>query len=80
MRLMAAALSRATAWQTARYVLPVPAGPMGKTLWLFRTASRYFFCPSVFALMGFPRAVVQMTSEKRGARSPAPFSAIMSMA
>ena len=46
-----------TAAHTARYVLPVPAGPMPNTTVFFLIASMYFFCPTVLHLICLPREV-----------------------
>ena len=54
----------------ARYVLPVPAGPSPNTIILSLIASMYFFCPSVFGLMGFPEIVWQMHSESISRSAP----------
>jgi len=52
----------ATAAATARYVLPVPAGPTPMVMVFFKTDSMYFFCPMVLGLMGRPLELMQMTS------------------
>ena len=54
---------------TAKYVLPVPAGPTPKTIVFFLIASTYFFCPTVFAFTGFPLAVTQKQSSSKIASS-----------
>ena len=46
----------------ARKVLPVPAGPLAKTIRLWRMASIYFFWPMVLGLTGLPLMVWQMVS------------------
>ena len=38
----------------AKYVLPVPAGPMPNTIIFLRIRSIYAFCPAVFGFTGFP--------------------------
>ena len=55
-------LSATTAMATARYVLPVPAGPMPKVSVFFLIASTYFFCPSVLHLTCRPLYVMATTS------------------
>ena len=46
----------------ARYVLPVPAGPIPNTIIFFRIWSTYCFCPMVFGFTGLPVMVLQMMS------------------
>ena len=41
----------------ARYVLPVPAGPIPNVIILFLIASTYCFWPNVFGLTGLPSIV-----------------------
>ena len=62
MRLTRSARNAATASATARYVLPVPAGPTPSVIVFCSMASRYARWPSVFALMGLPLAVMHTTS------------------
>ena len=63
-------LNAATARHTARYVLPVPAGPTPNTTVLFLTASTYCFCPTVLHLICLPREVTATTPSRTAAISP----------
>ncbi len=63
--------SSCTARHTARYVLPVPAGPMPKVTSLFLMQSTYRFWPIVLHLMGLPLAVTAMVPEESLSMSPA---------
>lgn len=51
-----------TAAATARYVLPVPAGPTPMVTVFFRTDLIYSFWPMVLGLMGRPLALMHSTS------------------
>ena len=55
-------LKASTAMATARYVLPVPAGPTPKTSSYSFRAWTYFFWPRVLHLICLPRAVRATTS------------------
>ncbi|MNC90048.1 hypothetical protein D3C83_60920 [compost metagenome] len=44
-------ISSATAMAIARYVLPVPAGPMPKTMSKERMASMYAFCATLLGVI-----------------------------
>ena len=71
------ALNAATAFATARYVFPVPAGPIPKTTGFFSIASTYFFCPIVLHLIFFPVAVTATTpSNSASASSVSPAFAV----
>ena len=54
MRLTCLARKAATAAATARYVLPVPAGPTPMVTGLWSTACTYCFWPMVLGLTGRP--------------------------
>ena len=51
-----------TAAATARYVLPVPAGPTPMVTVFFSTDAIYSFWPSVFGFTGRPLAEMHSTS------------------
>ena len=53
-----------TAHATAKYVLPVPAGPIPNVTSLEFIISTYLFCPTVFGLIILPDADVTITSFK----------------
>ena len=58
----------ASAVAIARYVLPVPAGPMPKTTSWLAMVRRYSNCPAVFATTGSLRAevwILMLDSERR---------------
>ena len=57
------ALYDATAIATARYVLPVPAGPMPNVKELFLIACKYFAWLTLFALIGLPLCVNATASD-----------------
>jgi len=57
-----ACLKAVIAIAIARYVFPVPAGPIQRTIVLFLILSKYFFCPIVFGFIGFPDIVLQTVS------------------
>jgi hypothetical protein len=44
-------MSSATAIAIAKYVLPVPAGPIPKTMSKLRMVSMYSFCAMLFGVM-----------------------------
>ncbi len=54
MRFTSLFLKAATAIATARYVLPVPAGPMPKVTSFEAIALTYFFCPKVLHFIYLP--------------------------
>src|SRR6266436_6732595 len=62
--------SAATASATARYVLPVPAGPIPNVNVEARMASTYRFCVTVFGVIRLPRCD-QTTSSKMSRTSSA---------
>src|SRR5215212_5403494 len=69
----------ATASAIARYVLPVPAGPIAKVTVWSRIASTYCFCMTVFGAIFFPRwrqttssNTSRMSSASSMARTTAP--------
>jgi len=79
MRLTSLARSALTAMATARKVLPVPAGPTPSTTVFFLMAFTYFFCPTVFALIGLPLLVMQMQLSSKAASSSSLPSATIPM-
>ena len=62
MRFTCLSRKAATAAATARYVLPVPAGPTPMVTVCFRMALTYSFWPMVLGLTGRPLLVMQITS------------------
>ena len=62
MRLTCLSRKAATAAATARYVLPVPAGPTPMVTVLWSTDLIYSFCPMVLGFTGRPLAVMHSTS------------------
>ena len=62
MRLTCLSRKAWTAAATARYVLPVPAGPTPMVTVFFRTEAIYSFWPMVLGLMGRPLAEMHSTS------------------
>ena len=77
MRLTSRALKAFTAMATARYVLPVPAGPTPKVTAFLTMAPIYAFWPNVFGRTGRPLAVMAIKSPVRSftrASSPLPAS------
>src|SRR3989475_584579 len=59
---------------TARNDLPVPAGPMAKTMSCFRIASTYRFWPGFFGLLHFCRDGTAIASLNTALRSASPLS------
>ncbi len=62
MRLICLSSSARTASATARYVLPVPAGPTANTMSLARTRSTYCRCAAPLGAIGRPARGVRMVS------------------
>src|SRR5436309_1026298 len=65
-------ISAETAMATARNDLPVPAGPIAKTMSCFRIASTYRFWPGVFGVIHFFRdgtAIASLNTALRSASS-----------
>src|SRR5438034_9521229 len=58
-------ISADTAIATARNDLPVPAGPMAKTMSCLRIASTYRFWPGVFGVIHFFRDGTARSEERR---------------
>ncbi len=79
MRLTCCARNAVTAIATARYVLPVPAGPTPIVTVFFRMLSQYAFWPTVFGFTGLPFAVMHTQSSASGAICASRSSCTMSM-